>query len=337
MEGRAAYVRIGLLIVGSVAVVIGLTVFLSGNTFNKGVLFETYFRESVQGLDVGAPVKYLGVTVGHVRQIGLVTAEYALGTPVNIQRSPFQMVFVRFIVDPSRLGEVPNTATAVRDGLRARVAQQGLTGLGYIELSFVNPNEYPPIEVPWKPRADYIPSIPSTLSQVQTAAQDFLARLNKVDFAPLLTNLTGLTDDLRRSMHEGDVHTVLVQAASTLTTLQEAVHAADLPAATADLRAAVGSVRNLAEGPDTHALIANAATAAARFSAAAEKLPALIATLQATVRRADNGTADLQQNLYPMLRDLQATISNLRDTSETLRQYPASVLLGGPPPRTPAR
>ena len=274
-----------------------------------------------------------------LRQIGLVSAEYARGTPVDIKRSTFQMVFVRFIVDPARLGEVPNTATAVRDGLRARIAQQGLTGLGYIELSFVDPTQYPPIEVPWKPRADYIPSIPSTLSQVQTAAQDFLAKLNGVDIGALLTALTGLSDDVRNSLRDGDAHAALAEAATTLTAARETIRAADLPAVAADLRNAATSVRNLAQGDDMRALVANAATAAARLSTAADKLPSLIATLQATLRRTDNGAADLQQSLYPMLRDLQATLSNLRDTSEALRQYPASVLLGGPPPRTraPAR
>lgn len=336
MEGRGAYIRIGLLIVGALAALIGLTIFLSGNTFNNGRLYETYFRESVQGLEVGAPVKYLGVTVGHVRQIGLVSAEYARGMPVDIRRSPFQMVFVRFVVDPARIGEVPSTAIAVQNGLRARVAQQGLTGLGYVELSFVNPAQYPPIEVPWKPRAEYIPSIPSTLSQVQTAAQDFLAKLNGIDIEAMITSVTDLVSDLRHSLRDGDAHTALAEAATTLASVREALQAAELEKTAADLRAAAASVRNLAQGDDMRALVANAATAAARMSAAAEKLPPLIATLQSTLRRTDNGAADLQQSLYPMLRDLQATLSNLRDTSEALRQYPASVLLGGPPPRTRA-
>jgi hypothetical protein len=41
----------------------------------------------------------------------------------------------------------------------------------------------------------------------------------------------------------------------------------------------------------------------------------------------------------PLLRDLSATAANLRETTEALRQYPAGVLLGGPPPREkePAR
>jgi ABC-type transporter Mla subunit MlaD len=110
-----------------------------------------------------------------------------------------------------------------------------------------------------------------------------------------------------------------------------------LPALTADLRKTSGSVRDTVQGKEMRALLTNAANAADRLSVAAAKLPALIATLDATARRANSGTADLQQSLTPLLRDLQATLSNLRETSQALRQYPAEVLFGGPPPRRPER
>ena len=54
--------------------------------------------------------------------------------------------------------------------------------------------------------------------------------------------------------------------------------------------------------------------------------------MQATAQRAGNGTADLEQSLVPLLRDLQATAQNLRETTEALRRYPAQVF-SAPPPR----
>ena len=62
-------------------------------------------------------------------------------------------------------------------------------------------------------------------------------------------------------------------------------------------------------------------------------LPALIASLDATLKRANNGTSDVQAELIPVLRDAKAAAANLRETTETLRRYPASMLLGAPPPR----
>ena len=72
--------------------------------------------------------------------------------------------------------------------------------------------------------------------------------------------------------------------------------------------------------------------AADRLATAAARLPALIASVQATAQRAGNGTSDLEQGLVPLLRDMQATAQNLREMTESLRRYPAQVF-GQPPPR----
>ena len=42
----------------------------AGNVFKRTVTIETYFDESVQGLDVGSAVKYRGVQIGRVTRIG---------------------------------------------------------------------------------------------------------------------------------------------------------------------------------------------------------------------------------------------------------------------------
>jgi hypothetical protein len=69
------------------------------------------------------------------------------------------------------------------------------------------------------------------------------------------------------------------------------------------------------------------------MSATAAQLPPLIAALQQTVRRTDNSSADIQQALVPVLRDIQATVANLRELTQALRQSPSQALFGAPPPR----
>ena len=333
MGEQAAYLRVGLLILGGLGLLIGLVIFLSGGRLSEGVPFETYFRESVQGLEVGAPVKFRGVTLGRVTSIGLVSAEYGRGQVVEPGDSAYRLVFVRFVIDPQRVGRLPDTERAVETGLRAKVAPQGLTGASYIELDFVPPGQFPPLELPWTPRAEYIPSMPSTLSQVQDQAQQLLARLNSVDFATLAQGLTGVLDEMRAELKGGELHAAIGNAASLLQSLRDQLRAADLPALANNLRQTSQSVREMVGSKEMRSLIVNASGAADKLSVAAAKLPPLLAALDATARRADNGTADVQQSLGPLLRDLRATIGNLRDTSEMLRQDPAQVLFGGPPPR----
>jgi ABC-type transporter Mla subunit MlaD len=331
---RRAFFRVGVLVLAGIAMVIGLVWFFGGGEFSQGTVFESYFPESVQGLEVGAPVKYRGVTVGRVTDLGLVSAEYATHvTPDQLDRSTYRLVFVRFIVDTKRIGTVLTLSEAIKLGLRARLASQGITGLTYLELDFANPAQYPVIQVPWTPRYQYVPSMPSTLAQVQNAATQFLAKLNRIDIDTLARSTQGLLEDLQASLTRGDLHETLLRTTRLLQTLDEMARAADLPGLTADLRQTAASLRALAQNGDLHQTLANAAVMSDRLAEASARLTPLITQLQMTVRRVDSSTADVQQALVPILRDARDTAANLRDASEQLRRYPAQLLVGAPPPR----
>jgi phospholipid/cholesterol/gamma-HCH transport system substrate-binding protein len=332
MANKALYLRVGVLLAVGIIMAIGLVLFLSRDLVRNGWKFESYFSESVQGLDVGAPVKYRGVTLGQVTDIALVSAAYP-ESMANQADSSYQLVVVRYTVDPKKTGSVATPARAVEIGLRARLASQGLTGLAYIELDFVNPRQFPAETVPWTPSGDVIPSMPSTFAQVQDAAQALLAKLQAVDLVRLTTGLQTLLDDVHADVTQGDVHTTMIEAQLLLRTLRATMEQANLPAMTADLQATSASVRNLVQGKQMNELMGSATLAADRFAAAAQRLPQVVSALEAAVKRADNGVGDLLHEVEPALRDARAAAANLRETSETLRRYPSSILLGAPPPR----
>jgi len=334
MPERAVYVRVGLLIVAGLGLGVGLIWFLGGQRIGRAETAESYFAESVQGLEIGAPVKYRGVTLGRVTDIGLVSAEYRDQTQVTART--YRLVFVRYVIDEEKTGRALDTAAAVKLGLRVRLAAQGITGLSYLELDFVDPADHPATEVPWQPKVSYIPSIPSTLSQVQNAAQQVLAKLNSVDIEGVVGAVTGLVRDLRQQVSQGDAHQAMVQLTALEQTLQDSVRSADLPGLTAELRHTSAALRGVVQGQELRHTLAGADQAANGLARVAAQLPPLIAELRAATRRAGDSTADLQQALVPLLRDMQATAQNLRETTEMLRQYPAQVF-SQPPPHTPER
>lgn len=364
MKGQGAFLRVGLLIVLGTAAVLGVVLFLSGDRWRRGQSFESYFSESVQGLEVGGPVKFRGVTLGRVSQIGLVSAEYSLRDTEPMDLQKFRQVYVRYTIDPTRVGRVPDTESAIRTGLRARIAAQGITGLSYIELDFVDPAQFPAQKIPWTSVAEVIPSMPSTLTQVQDAAQHFLAELNKVDLQRLSTQVIGLIEDVRTELKSGDVHTAILQVVQLLKSVEANVERANVPGLVAEARTAAGAARDLVttlqatversnvpklmddargtltaaralvDGPEIRAALSNVALAAERLAQATARLQPVINSANTAMRRVGDGTSDLQQSLVPLLRDAQAAAANLRETTEALRQYPAGVLLGGPPPRS---
>jgi ABC-type transporter Mla subunit MlaD len=332
-EEQRYFLRVGLLLLGGALGLIGLILFFSGARFGHQVLAESYFSESVEGLDVGARVSYRGVAIGHVTQIGLARAEYGHVRPFDMREPSSRLVVVRYNINAARVGAEPVPEDAVKLGLRARLASQGLTGLAYIELDFYDPRQYPPLSVPWNPKSAYIPSVPSTIVQVQTAVQTFLGHLAEVDIIGLATELQKVLGDLRFTLEKGDLHTTLLQASETLKTVQTELVQADLPTLSREIQASAASVRGFAQGPQTKTILAKTAEATSRLSVVAERLPSLIAALSRAAQRADASASDIQQELAPTLRDIRAAAENLRDTSEMLRQSPAQVLFGGPPPR----
>jgi ABC-type transporter Mla subunit MlaD len=330
-SGRGTFLRVGLLVVVGVAVAVGLAIFLGGDRIHNGRIFESYFQESVQGLELGAPVKFRGVTVGRVTDIGLASSQYFLDQTVDIRRATYRLVYVRYLIDLGRIGRAGNFDASINAGLRARLASQGITGLSYLELDFVDPKQYPPGTVPWTPKYDLIPSVPSTLAQVQDAAQMLLARINAIDIVAISHSAQVVLDDLHTQLTSGDAHEALAGAAAFTVAAREAVERADLPGLAAELRGATADLRGLApQGRD--ALVAATRTAD-RLTEATGKLSALLTTAEAVVHRTGNGVADLQADLAPALRDVRAAAANLREATEKLRRYPAGVLLGGPPPR----
>jgi ABC-type transporter Mla subunit MlaD len=61
MSAEARYFRVGLFVFsGAAAITLAALVLGGGQLFQEKVGFETYFESSVQGLEVGSPVKMRG-------------------------------------------------------------------------------------------------------------------------------------------------------------------------------------------------------------------------------------------------------------------------------------
>src|SRR4029077_4640764 len=129
--------------------------------FRKQIVMESYFNESVQGLEVGSKVMFRGVMIGNVTLGTFTHAEYELDPPLG-QRKP--LVLVRFQVRPNVLGRLANDeiaqilAAEVQKGLRVRQAPLGIPGFPYLEIDYVAPKTTPPLAIEWKPEHFYIPS-----------------------------------------------------------------------------------------------------------------------------------------------------------------------------------
>ena len=89
MSQKANYFKLGLFVIGAiVAGVVVLIIIGTGRWFERKVTIETYFNESVQGLDIGSKMKYRGVDDrrGHARSRFTYT-KYQQDLPMSAARA----------------------------------------------------------------------------------------------------------------------------------------------------------------------------------------------------------------------------------------------------------
>lgn len=182
---------------GAAALVALILVFGAKNLFAKTMVIETYIKESVQGLDVGAAVRFRGVRVGQVSYIGLSGPLYENGVS-PIERK--QYVVVRMTVKKLNHDDADYIEKMVRDGMRAQIRGQGITGVNYIELDYVrDPEKMKELSFDWTPEYPVVPSQPSPVNILLDSVEDALKKFNHLNLAKtqdevnnLLTNLNSM-------------------------------------------------------------------------------------------------------------------------------------------------
>ena len=172
------------------------------------IAYHTYFDESVQGLELGSPVKYRGVRIGSVDDI-LIAPD----------RKHVEVVLGLLEGDVHRLGLAEGAP-----GLRTQLGVQGLTGLKYVDIDVITK---PLPMLPFMPEQPYIPSQPSMMTGLTTEMQSFTRRMPHLadEAEATMVRLDRVLDDI----HDGRL---VEHVNRTLATIDETVaqtgHRADV-------------------------------------------------------------------------------------------------------------
>lgn len=305
MGKKVSPTLIGAFVVGALALaVIGVAVFGSGRLFRKTQEFVLYFDRSVNGLRVGAPVKFKGVEVGAVTRIELSLSH-------RLMRQGEVHIPVVIELDADRIsekgGRVEMTQEgldeAIARGLRGQLATESfVTGVLYVELDF-HPGS--PVNLAHEPEVHLleIPTLPTALEQVQTKASEIIAKLSEIDFQKLGRSITETVDGVNQ----------LVNAPS----LKAAVGRLD--DAIRDLQEGAVAVRELANDARS-----NVGSLGTRLRATSTQAEATLASLQALVAPG----APLQYQLGQTLEQLAEAARALRALADSLERDPSAIVRG---------
>jgi paraquat-inducible protein B len=319
MGKRISPTLVGGFVLGGLALAIAAVVVLgSGHLFKERHLFALYFSSDVNGLKVGAPVKFRGVMIGSVNAILL-----SIGTPKESQRAQETAKEYRIpvIIDLETRRLMRHRAVAnfedpamieaaVKKGLRAQLNVESLlTGLLYVDLDF-HPNMpakyYMGVDSPYPE----IPTVPTKLEQAATTLSKMMAQLQKIDFDALIKSLTNTANAVTNLADSPKI--------------QNAVDSLNLAAR--NMGQASASVNRLAASLDRE------------VGPIGNDLRLTTEQTRATLKQAQDTLAAVQMTLgpasplnYEVAQTLEQTSSaarSLRELSDYLRRNPSSVVRG---------
>ena len=228
LKNDLLYFKIGVFVILSAVCAIAAILFFGAAKYLEPSLYiESYFNEYVQGLEVGSPVKYSGITIGHVSKIAMLSSIY---TPEEINNKEIydRDLYVEMAINPNKVKRFDGRSaendleSLVTSGLRVRLAAQGFTGTSYLEITFMNgPALLAPPRITWTPHNLYLPSAPSTYARFIEAMSDMLTSLEKVDYNTVFHHIDELAVSSKKALDETNFPALSKKMQSALENFQE--------------------------------------------------------------------------------------------------------------------
>lgn len=192
---------------------------------------ELYFRQSVRGLKVGAPIDFRGLELGTVVDIDLEFDAkekyfYAL-VKANVYPMRFGDVYQKLIKEgvDHELSERKLTGELVKNGLRAQIrAANLLTGQQYVALDFFPDAEPVAFDVNRKPLL--LPTISGNFDRLQQQLSSIVSKIDAIPFEGISSDLRASLKSVAQLLKRLDTQ-LAPQAASTLKAAQRSLSQVD--------------------------------------------------------------------------------------------------------------
>jgi len=291
MARKVSPTLIGVFVVGALALAVGAVLVLAGrHWFTRPATCVMAFDSSVAGLSVGAPVQFRGVPLGRVSDI-----QFRYGRSQIVVVTEIEPSRIQGLNPKSAPAEVAGAVrAAVAEGLRAQLQLQSLvTGQLYVGLEL-----YPGTQATLTgtdPNQCEIPTIPTTLAQVQEQMRKIMAELGQLPIKEALGAVARAGDAIEKLAASPEIPRVLRSADGTMQEAQALVKSlnAKVDPVVGSLQATLDQAQRTIDevGRDAHRLLQNVdarvGPLADSVGAAADSTQALMQDGRSTLQRLD--------------------------------------------------
>jgi paraquat-inducible protein B len=314
MSAHVNHWKVGALVVAGFVLTLVTILVLGAESLKKeSVSYVTYFDESVQGVEIGSPVKFRGVTVGTVSSIDVapdkrhvkITSDLALKDLDDLGLS---------------VGKGKDRKISVPPDLRMQLASQGITGVKFLQIDFFNVKDNPLPELSFPVPSNYIPAAVSTMKNLEDAVVHAVDRLPEVADAimHIAGRADGLLDEITSEKLPENLGMTLKQLDRLLATVQRSVNGLETEKLSATAEATLHNLNASIDGMN-------------RIFARLDGEKGLLASAQ----RASNSMGDMATSarglgpeLEETLRDVQEAIASIQTVADALVRDPDMLLKG---------
>lgn len=316
--------RLGLFVIaGAVLFFVVIFVFGLSDIFEKKAQFITLFRESVQGIAVGTPVKYKGVPIGNVSDISIAINENLIRVDMKIDLKAFTQESKNQVV--MSLEQFYEFFKAERNkGLRCRLEYAGITGLKYIELDYFEGNNDNIIPEPHNiaKKYFYVPAQPSIFKDILKLINTSLEKIARVPFDKISDEMTETLKSMQRLLDDPKLKTTISKLEKMSDNLEKSTSSISNVFTENKLREIVDGLNNNLKSINLLAVNAKNDLQNAQIPETAKSF-----------RNAADSVNNFRQSLQITISKIDQTIDSLNELINYLNDDPSAIVRGKQKPQ----
>jgi phospholipid/cholesterol/gamma-HCH transport system substrate-binding protein len=326
MASQKVKFTVGLFVFSGIVIAVLAFIWLGMSRFlEKGQKYAIYFDESVQGLDIDAPVKYRGVTTGRV---------------VDIDVAPDS----RLIQVIAKMEKGHNLETDIV----AQLSVVGITGSMFIELDLKGkdePDKTP--ELSFKPEYPVFASKKSNITEILEGIDDFLLQIRAIDLDGISGRIKDTLDNFNKVMADANIKGLSGKLESSLDDINAIVDRERWDRILSSAENTIKSIETIAGKADgsvdrldnTLKSLEKISTgneksiteAISDFRTAMTKLNTLLDTCNSVVTGVDDTVYQLGHDLNDIARNIEQATENLNRIIDIVSDQPSQLIFGEPP------
>jgi len=319
MASRRQKVKVGVFLFFSILFLVIILALISGTQRFPTAIYHVIFNESVTGLDKGGDVRFNGVLVGTVDDILI---------------GPSGSVDVVLKIRKDKLPEI-------RDGITAKLALRGITGIAYVELSGAGYGGVIPPGYTIPSEISFISNVTTRFPEILESLNEILVKTNKAlgepeykfkekvsdlftgidkastamsGFANEATSQTRIVSQNLNDLIENldtEVKDTKTQLDRSLASLEKTIQNMNGKVSQLDLRTTQDKIQNLADRVSSTTL-----------------------SLERFMSNTSQSVSHTEYNLHRSLLQLQSTLGSIERLVRILEADPSVLLYGERPPES---